>query len=164
MKSILALITFLLLIAGCKTTNIYVVRHGEKASQPADNPHLTEEGNTRAAALKDLLADKNIKHVFSTNFHRTMQTATPLATSKGLQIQMYKSDTTGKFVQRLMNLNENALVVGHSNSVLVLLDSFGVQRNIRTIPETDYDNLFIISLKNGKVVGLKETTYGEATQ
>jgi phosphohistidine phosphatase SixA len=137
-----------------------MVRHAEKSAVPADNPHLTEEGKTRAIALKELLKDKNISHIYSTNYNRTKETATPLSTSTSVNIELYKNDTTIKFLNKVKALKGNSLVVGHSNTVINMLDSLGVSHSITNIPDNDYDNLFIIKVKNGNVKSLTESTYG----
>jgi 2,3-bisphosphoglycerate-dependent phosphoglycerate mutase len=48
----------------------YFVHHFEK--QPGDNPNLTETGNARAAALAVFFSDKTFKHVYSTDYYRTL--------------------------------------------------------------------------------------------
>ena len=64
-----------LLISCQSTKEIYIVRHAEKSTEPANNPHLTIEGKVRAETLKFFLKDKNIKAVFSTQTSRTIETA-----------------------------------------------------------------------------------------
>jgi hypothetical protein len=39
------------------------------------------------------------------------------------------------------------LVVGHSNTVLKMLDSLHLQGNIKSISDKEYDNLFIVKVK-----------------
>lgn len=147
----------------CKTTTIYMVRHAEKATQPADNPHLTEDGKTRAIALREYLKDKNITQIHSTEFHRTRETAQPIADLLSLMIQPYKNDTTAKFLAKVQKHNGNSLVVGHSNTTISMLDDLHVTHTITTIPDNDYDNLFIIKVKNGKAKSVVESTYGAAS-
>ncbi|HEV8080637.1 MAG TPA: histidine phosphatase family protein, partial [Chitinophagaceae bacterium] len=63
-----ALFLSIFFFIGCQSTsNIYIIRHAEKSAEPANDPHLTSEGKQRAETLKDLLKDKNIKAIFSTD-------------------------------------------------------------------------------------------------
>lgn len=157
----LLLILLVFGITSCKTTTIYLVRHAEKSVLPAENPHLSDEGKTRAMALRDILITKNVMHIYSTNYNRTLETASPLSLSSGINIQLYKPDTSGRFLTKIKSLKSNLLIVGHSNTVLLMLDSLGLHPAIKSIPENDYDNLFIISVKNGKVKKLTESKYGD---
>jgi 2,3-bisphosphoglycerate-dependent phosphoglycerate mutase len=163
MKFFIASTLFLstLFFISCKSTNeIYIVRHAEKSSEPANDPHLTDEGKLRAIALKDLLKDKNIKVIFSTATNRTAETATPLSNSINIPIQYYGNDTLPAFVQRLISLKQNALIVGHSNTVVFMINGLDLPHNVTAISDNDYDNLFIIKTENGKAIKITETTYG----
>jgi broad specificity phosphatase PhoE len=65
----------------------YFVRHFEK--QLGDNPSLTETGKFRAQALAAFFSDKSLHHVYSTDYHRTLETATPVVELKNVDIQSY---------------------------------------------------------------------------
>lgn len=160
MRSAFLILFGSVVLLSCKTTNIYLVRHAEKAAQPADNPHLTNEGKTRAIALRDALTDKNIQNIYSTNYNRTRETAEPLASSKGITVQSYGNDTLAKFLNKVKGLKGNTLIVAHSNTSITILDSLHVNHSITNIPDNDYDNLFIIKVKNGQVKSVTESTYG----
>ncbi|MEO5647606.1 MAG: phosphoglycerate mutase family protein [Chitinophagaceae bacterium] len=160
MRSLIIVFVSSLLLLSCKSTTIYLVRHAEKNAQPTDNPHLTDEGKTRAIILRDLLKDKDVRHIYSTNYHRTMETATPLSSSTGVNIEIYKNDTLGKFLNKIKALSGNVLIVGHSNTAITMLDSLRLTHTIKSIPDNDYDNLFIILVKNGRVKNLTESKYG----
>jgi phosphohistidine phosphatase SixA len=163
MKNFLCIVFFLsgcLFISCQNTREIYIVRHAEKSNEPAINPHLTIQGKVRAETLKFLLKDKNIKAVFSTQTARTIETAEPLSRLINIPIQYYGNDTLPAFVQRVIHLKKNALIVGHSNTVVFMLDGLGVEHTIASIPDNDYDNMFIIKTKNGCAKKIKETTYG----
>ncbi|MEP7319391.1 MAG: histidine phosphatase family protein, partial [Panacibacter sp.] len=116
----------------------------------------------RAEALSVVLSTKNIAAIFSTNTLRTTQTATPLSNATGKPITLYSNDTMSLFVNRLQQFRSNVLVVGHSNTVLQLLDSFHLAHNIQNIADNDFDNLFIIKTKRffRTSTSLTETTYG----
>src|SRR5262245_1875677 len=74
-------------------TTVYIVRHAERAAG-VNNPPLTVEGTARAEALKDLLLDKNIGFIYSTDSLRTRSTAAPLADALGLQVIIYQKGSS----------------------------------------------------------------------
>jgi phosphohistidine phosphatase SixA len=150
----------------CKSTKVYIVRHAEKSTNPPKDPDLTAEGRERAQYLATLLKNKEIKSVYSTETRRTMQTAEPFTLQEGLAIQSYKNDTLQKFLYKILDAEQNALIVGHSNSVIRMLTELGLQPSIKEIPENDYDNFYIVTLRakdgsGGYKLKLKEKTYGK---
>jgi phosphohistidine phosphatase SixA len=166
MRILLALLLLMGMLAGCSTTNVYLVRHAEKAAQPANDPPLTPAGERRAQALMDTLINKDIRYIYSTNTIRTRTTAEPLAQKLGLTILPYGTDTLWEVARQLTNLRgRNALVVGHSNTLLPLMDQLPVTHNKKSIPDSDYDNLFVVMVKKRflrpPLIRLQEKTYGE---
>ncbi len=156
----------MLSVASCSPTTIYLVRHAEKAAQPANDPPLTADGQQRAKALVDSLAQADIKYIYSTNTIRTRTTAEPLAQKLGVPIQPYSPDTLWQVARHLTKLHGgNALVVGHSNTLLPLLDQLPVTHQKKSIPDSDYDNLFVLTMKRRflrpPLIRLVEKTYGE---
>jgi phosphohistidine phosphatase SixA len=168
MKTKIPLLPFLLLLLGmmssCSPTKIYLVRHAEKASQPANDPPLTAAGQQRAQALLDSLSDEGIRYIYSTNTTRTRSTAEPLARALGVTIRPYGTDTLWEVARHLTKLRGNSLVVGHSNTLLPLLDQLPVTHAKKEIPDSDYDNLFVVTVKRRflrpPLIRLNEKTYG----
>ncbi|MBO9631701.1 MAG: histidine phosphatase family protein [Chitinophagaceae bacterium] len=155
MRSILSFF-LIITLAGCSHT-YYVVRHAEKAV-PGDgpvmntpnDPPLSELGLQRAIALKDLLHDKNIRHIYSTNTIRTRSTAQPLSTLTGIPIQTYGPKPDSAFIQELKHLKKNTLIVGHSNTIDDIVNGLAGSVKVEgDLPETVYDQLFIIHYKKG---------------
>lgn len=101
---------------------IYLVRHAEKdlTGSTAGDPPLTECGGQRAELLSRLLSDVPLEAVYSTNYTRTQNTALPTATSKGLKIKQYDPQNLADFAAVLVKKQQDALVVGHSNTTGVL--------------------------------------------
>lgn len=155
-----------LLSASCGTGHrLYFVRHAEKSTQPQSDPDLTETGKQRAESLSRLLKSKDINSIYSTDTRRTRQTAEPLSRLQGIPIQLYSNDTTQRFLYQLLDREESALVVGHSNTVISMLKELGLKPTLKEIPDNDYDNLFIVVQRprNGRAgyrLQLKERTYG----
>lgn len=161
MKKYFGYILVLLLLTSC-TNYIYVVRHAEKSTEPPNDPLLTPAGKQRAVMLADLLKTKNITLILSTNTARTKGTAAVLSDINNVPTTLYSPDTVSKFAARLKSYRGNALVVGHSNTILPLLDSLGLQHQLQEIADNDFDNLFIIKTRRflGTKRHLTETVYG----
>ena len=66
-------------LAAQPATTVIVVRHADKATQPASDPPLTEVGTARASALAAAVADARVTVVAHTPTLRTQETARPVA-------------------------------------------------------------------------------------
>jgi 2,3-bisphosphoglycerate-dependent phosphoglycerate mutase len=126
---------------------IYLTRHAEKQHDGTHNPSLTEMGQSRAENIKELLKDKNIAQVYSTNYKRTMETSEPLAKELKLTIKNYDPRDLQAFAKQLLKLKENVLVVGHSNTTPSLARLLGGE-NIPDLKETEYEHVFLIKITN----------------
>jgi len=133
---------------------IFVVRHAERADQgggatmPAqgtipNDPPLSEAGKARAAKLAAMLASADVKHIFTTEFKRTRETAAPLAEKLKVEGVMSASRDPQPLIDAVLKTTGNVLIVGHSNTVPDLLKRLGLKETI-TIAENEYDNLFIL--------------------
>jgi len=155
MRFILTFTFLLFLLVSCNRNTFYIVRHAEKATaeknMSSDVP-LTEAGQQRAIALKNLLAKKKIHYIFSTQTIRTTSTAKPFAELTGITIQPYSpKDTVDQFISRLKAIRKGSvLVVGHSNTVDDLVNKLMGQNLLTDLPDTEFDNLFIVKRKGKK--------------
>ena len=97
---------------------IYLVRHSEKdhSSENHGNLPLSKCGKLRSEALSVFLSDVNIDAVYSTDYTRTRKTAEPTSTAKSITTQIYSATNLEQFAQTLLELKQDALVVGHSNT------------------------------------------------
>ena len=157
---------FVVLLASCSTSNIYIVRHGERAND-SDTTSLSAEGHERAKALATRLATTQLDSIFVTPYTRTAQTAAVVATQKQLPLTKYPASPVTIIASRLSNLHsKNALVVGHSNTILEIAKALGTKPSMTKIEHLDYDNLLFIQVKHspfGKRVHLYEEVYGKPT-
>lgn len=126
-------------------TVIYLVRHAEKLS--GNDPGLTEKGIARAQALADLLADKGVTWVYSTDYKRTRMTAAPTARQSGVEVTLYDPRALKKFSGQLDGIAQaakgNILVVGHSNTTPVVA-SFLSRTDYPMLNEDQYDHLYVV--------------------
>lgn len=145
-----------LCFVSCSRT-VYVVRHAEKATSSdssrmmKDDPSLSEAGKVRALVLKDELAGKHIRHIYSTNTIRTRSTAEPLSEAIKIYIETYKN--IDSLISTIKSAKGNVLVVGHSNTVDDIVNKLCGQVKIATdLKDGEYDNLFIVKIKGKKIV------------
>src|SRR5436190_12188450 len=169
MKKWLAVLLFSLILTSCVQT-FYVVRHAEKevatgtANMMTNDPPLTEAGKQRAEALKETLKGKKIGYIFSTNTNRTRSTVEPLRAYLHLAIETYQPAPDQAFISHLLSLKKNVLVVGHSNTVDDVVNKLcGSVKIPADLPDTAYDNLFIIT-KKGKRLVFENKKYGTASR
>ena len=103
---------------------VIVVRHAERAdggsmSKTAQtDPVLSKDGEARAQRLASMLAESGIKAIYATEYHRTQDTAAPIAKKLGLAVQTHKALDVPGLVAALKadHANDVVLIVGHSNS------------------------------------------------
>ena len=143
----------MLFFTSCKTTTYFVVRHAEKetTNTMTNDVPLSAEGKQRAEALKDVLQNKNIQAIYSTNYIRTKSTVQPLAQEKNIAIQVYDPRDTG-FVSRIRKISSgNILIVGHSNTVDDIVNKLEGKSVIPgDLPESEYGDLFLVKRKGKK--------------
>lgn len=164
---------------------IILVRHADKASQPADDPPLTEVGLRRAQDLADALRTAGVTAIITTQLRRTRETAQPLATALGIvpevinvgQRALVPNPAVGaqfppevikeraEYIRTLeLALRRRSgvvLVVGHDWSVPGLIVSLGGPQ-LPNICSSVYDNLFVLTSGKGNA-NLVHARYGAAT-
>ena len=98
------------------TTTIIFVRHAEKSLTPPDDPGLSE--------------------------------AQPIADALDLPINTYDPSDTEAVLETILKNHKGKiiLVVGHSNTVPVLIANLGASKKVPPIQEDEYDNIYLISI------------------
>jgi broad specificity phosphatase PhoE len=144
---------------------IYLVRHAEKDT--GNNPPLTVAGQKRAGDLMRLLKDKNIQRIYATQYKRTQQTGDSMRIQLHIDTLIYKADTTGESIYNRIiaagDGDKNILIIGHSNTVPKIIRKLGAaDYPEKEIADTEFDNLFVITYKKGKVK-VKVIKYGAAS-
>ena len=140
---------------------IYLIRHSEKdiLSENQLDPPLTTCGIERSEYLSSFFEDTNIKKVYSTNYLRTIKTAMPTAMSKKVSIQYYDSNNLMLFSEQLLNLKQNSLVVGHSNTTPILAGLL-TGNNMNAFDENIYNRIYkVIISQNNKKLFVFETSF-----
>ena len=144
-------------------TTILVVRHTDRAGK-VDS--LSAAGVARAQALVNVVGRANVKAIYHSDTNRTRRTAEPLATVLGIKPEEYPAKEVDTLIARILAAHEGetVLVVGHSNTVPLIIAAAGGPI-IADLPDDEFDQLFIVIVppcRNGPVK-LVELEYGEAS-
>lgn len=128
---------------------LYLVRHAEKVADGSKDPNLTDAGRERADNIAERLQNKGIEDVWSSDYQRTRNTAGPLAAQLGLELEIYNPKNQTEFLTQLQQRHNNALIVGHSNTIPELARML-CQCEVGDMDETEYDRLIVIDVLNGQ--------------
>lgn len=135
---------------------VFVVRHAERADEPARNendPALSQAGQARARKLETLLADAHVDAIYVTQYRRTRQTAEPLATAMKVKPEVMPTAVPA-FVDALKHhANDVVLIVGHSNTIPAIVKA--LTGSSVSIGESDYGSLFVVVPATHTVVRMR---------
>lgn len=127
-------------------TTVILLRHAEKARTPQDDPALNMAGQARAGRLVRLVEKAGVTALYATDRRRTQQTLKPLAASLGLEIgTVAADDTVGMARAALSHPGGVVVIAAHSNTLGPIIEALGAPA-IEPIPETDYDNVFVVTV------------------
>ena len=139
-------------------TTVILVRHAEKIIDPSNNDvELSPAGQTRAQEIARMFGDAGINATFATQYKRTQQTVKPLADKLGLQPIVVNSKNTSDLIAqiRAQHSGQTVFIAGHNNTVPEIIAALGGPQ-YPTIPETEYDNLYIVTIyRTGKAKVVK---------
>ena len=150
------------LLLGCRAqpstpyTGYYLVRHAEKTADK-DDPGLTEAGYKRAQDLAERLADVPLTKIYSSDYRRTRDTATPVAQAKNLDVVIYDPRALEVFTNTLLTETGHILVVGHSNTTPQLSEYLGGQAGEPIIEATEYNRFYVLSRNGSRVTSIIDT-------
>ncbi len=171
-----ALLATSLAAAPNPVTTVILVRHAEKASQEDSSP-LTPAGTKRAQELARVLAGMKVDAIYTTQFRRVQDTAAPIATALGITPVVRNTGATyaADLAKHILaeNRGQTVLVVGHSNTTIAVLKALGASEAAlvtalgtgnTTMPESQFDNLFVLTDVEGAVPTLVALRYGAAAR
>ena len=135
------------------TTTIVVLRHAEKQPGTIDDAPLTPQGEQRALRLAEMFGDAEsfgrVKRIYVPDMRRTQQTAAGLAQRLNLVPVVVDSKTSpGDLARRLLreNRGELAIVIGHSNTVPLLVKQLAHAEQVPAIGEEEFDTLYVVTV------------------
>jgi phosphohistidine phosphatase SixA len=136
---------------------VLIVRHAEAEQGPSD-PGLTESGYARAKCLADSLKGEGVTHLFASPYQRTRDTLGQLALRGRLRVAARDPIDAEGLAAELAALPPDsvAVVAGHSNTVPLLADAFGVklaglveEQGQPALPRDEHDRLVVVRLGPG---------------
>ena len=157
-------------------TRIFIVRHAEKDTTVKSCPGggsicqpLTAEGAARAAELARLLKTQPLKKIFSTEYKRTQDTASPSDRSPSIWTSLPARTQLDAAIAEIAKEPGTYLIVTHSDVVIPFLRKLlgndqiaiaaGAMPNMnppnQIIDDPDYDNLFLVTLPPPSSVAAK---------
>ena len=144
-------------------TVVVMVRHADKAAQPAADPPLTELGTARAQALAQMLRNSNVGAVLHTPTVRTRDTAMPTARQFGLTPEVLPLGPAAVHAQVVAeavrkHAGKTILVVGHSNTVMKYIAALGGPTR-PDLCDHQYDGIYTLVIAHGET-RLVEGHYG----
>jgi broad specificity phosphatase PhoE len=136
---------------------VFVVRHAERADEPARNeqdPLLSAAGTARAARLETMLADAGIRGIYVTQYRRTQDTAKPIATRLKIRPELMPASVSGLVADlKAHHARDVVLLVAHSTTIPAIIKGLGGP--VVSLDESDYDSFFVVVPSTGTVSRLR---------
>jgi phosphohistidine phosphatase SixA len=146
-------------------TTLILVRHAEKLIVPPENkdPDLSLTGQARAQELVRMFSDSGVAAIYATQYKRTQQTVKPLADKLALAVSKVDAKETAELVRQLraQHAGQVIFIAGHNNTVPEIIAAMGGPQ-LPIIPETEYDNLYILTVYSEGPARLIKMKYGSA--
>ena len=159
LATLAAAIAFTGCSAGEKPLTVFLVRHVEDFDTGKD-PKLTAAGTERAEALARNLADSGIRHIHSSDYFRTRDTAAPAAALWNLKVELYDPRDLPALAEMLRRTGGSHLVVGHSNTTPAMVGLLGGDPGPGIEEATEYDRLYIVTVGPDGSVSPVRMRYG----
>jgi len=146
-------------------TTVIIVRHAEKNIEPNNpDPDLSPAGQARAQEIARIFGDSRVQAIYATQFKRTQQTVAPLSARVGVPVITVDAKQSTELARRILSNNrgQTVFIAGHNNTVPEIVNILSGE-NFPIIPESEYDNMFIVTMyRFGKAKVLK-VKYGAPT-
>jgi len=130
---------------------VYVVRHAERADEPARNqqdPTLSAAGRARAARLEAILADAGVHGIYVTKYRRTQETARPLADKLKITPELMPDSVSALVADlKTRHARDVVVLVAHSTTIPGIIKGLGGPGV--TLDESDYNSLFVVVPSTG---------------
>jgi broad specificity phosphatase PhoE len=160
-------------------TVILLVRHAERNDAPpapgecpppglglqnSTGTSITDAGRERAAQLAHVAAEAGVSAIYVSEVCRTQTTVKPLADRTGAAVvQMNAADVQGLVNHiRANQRGRTVLVASHSNRAPEIIAALGASP-VPVVADTDYDNLWVITVPRWGSPRLVLLKYGRET-
>ena len=146
-------------------TTLILIRHAEKVLDPNNSdPDLTPAGHLRAQEIARIFANGGVDAIYATQLKRTQQTVQPLADETGVKITILNANQTDELVNQILTKHrgQTVFVAGHNNTVPAVLSAL-TREKYANIPESEYDNLYIVTIYGVGRTKVLKLKYGQAS-
>jgi broad specificity phosphatase PhoE len=144
---------------------VIIVRHGEKATAPKENPPLSPAGEARARALLETLRDAGVTTVITTDQIRTRATAAPLLATLRLRETIVPRtedphQDAGDVATAIRRAGGTVLVVSHQLTMPQIIAALGGPK-VATVCDVEFSNLYTLLPRGSSAMQLIRSHYGE---
>ena len=110
-----------------------------------------------------MFSDAGVTAIYTTQYKRTQQTVKPLADKLRLPVTQVEAKQTPELVKqiRARGAGQVVFIAGHNNTVPEIIAAMGGPQ-LPIIPETEYDNLYILTVQSDGSAKLLKMKYGSA--
>ncbi len=147
-------------------TTIILIRHAEKIIDP-NNPDvdLSAAGQVRAQEIARMFGDAGINAIYATQYKRTQETVKPLSDKTGVPVTTVNSKGTADLLAqiRAQHSGQTIFIAGHNNTVPEIIEALGGPK-YPMIPETEYDNLYVVTVYRTGKAKIVKMKYGAVNQ
>ncbi|PKA84605.1 histidine phosphatase superfamily protein (branch 1) [Ulvibacter sp. MAR_2010_11] len=129
-------------------TTYYLIRHAEKDRTDPENsnPNLTEAGVQRARNWASFFQHIDLDKIYATNFNRTQQTASFVATKKNIEVQSYNPSNLYDEAFQKQTIGKTVLVVGHSNTTPQFVNAILGETKYTDMNDNDNGSVYVVSV------------------
>ena len=126
-------------------TQIYILRHTEKADDSADSV-LSQAGIERAKYWKKVLQHTEFDQVYTTDFKRNIQTAELIAESSSVKPELYHpmSFEVLKFLKLIEG--KKVLIIGHSNTIPDMVNRLIGETRFPPMSHDNYNIMYVVTI------------------
>jgi len=145
--------------ADTELTTYYLIRHAEKDRSDSSNknPGLTEAGMERARNWASFFDSIPLDQIYSTDYHRTQQTASFTASNQNVMVETYDPKELNSDDFKALTLGQTVLIVGHSNTTPMFVNKIIGKETYPWMDDKDNASLYKVTIQNeqAKVVVMK---------
>ena len=112
-----------------------------------------------------MFGDAGINAIYATQYKRTQETVKPLSDKTGVPVTIVNSKGTADLLAqiRAQHSGQTIFIAGHNNTVPEIIEALGGPK-YPIIPETEYDNLYVVTVYRTGKAKIVKMKYGAVNQ
>lgn len=152
-------------------TSVFIVRHAEYCEPGVDldchyddpDPPLGAVGNERAWALAHFLSRAGVKAIYTTDWRRTKETATPISDTLEIGWSIYQDPNLIAAQVLDDHKGQSVLIVGHGPTMDDLVNALGGSGDRCVITQDEFDNLCMVTVHESGAANEIRLQYGNSS-